>query len=80
MSESLHWEAHFWAGGPGRARPGHLGLLELQNSESHSRFCDLYLSPCWKVKIFIKIYGLYSARFHRNRAAPNSKTKCEVSS
>lgn len=67
VGESPHWEAHFWVGGYGRARPGHLGLLELQNSESQSRFCDLYVSPCWEVRIFIKIFG---AKFNSNCTTP----------
>lgn len=46
-SGSPRQDAHFWVGGRGRARPSHLGLLELQNSESQSCSCDLYVSPCW---------------------------------
>lgn len=38
-SESLQWGAHFWAGGYGRARPSHLGLLERRSSELQSFLC-----------------------------------------
>lgn len=77
--KSLNWEAYFWVGGCGRARPGHLGLLELQNSESQSRFCDLYVSPYWEVGIFIKIYGAKSNRDPHSCPHPSSKFKCDVS-
>lgn len=45
VCEFPHWEAHFWVGGREKVRPSNLGV---QNSESQSRFCELYVSPCWE--------------------------------
>lgn len=53
--ESPRWEAHFWVECRGRARPGHLGLLELHNSESHFLWSvSVNILGGWR--FFIKIY------------------------